>query len=256
MDTEIDEQTYKGFDLTAYSEPEKVKALINHLELDGETDTIVEGRNDEYSINQRKVKRGDSPKQYFDAITNFKLLLTSKQRDKINSYLKLLGEIEAGDCKVRDKLYKQISKAVELKKDTEEYKVCKKHGLYVVNILYHLLWLPDRSDKETPDYVTAYREAWFGRMPKDFREFSDEDDGEYRVLTDDEADSAAESYFDSEGEYMWREAVRAENTMSGYDDWVKEVISNDGRGSLISSYDGCENEEKVDDEWYYIYRTG
>ena len=28
----------------------------------------------------------------------------------------------------------------------------------------------------------------------------------------------------------------------------------DGRGHIISRYDGCENEEKVNGTWYYIFR--
>jgi len=39
------------------------------------------------------------------------------------------------------------------------------------------------------------------------------------------------------------------------DDFIDEVISADGRGHTISSYDGVENEVVYQDEWYYIYRT-
>tara|TARA_R110002051_G_scaffold121622_1_gene194741 strand:+ start:1868 stop:3640 length:1773 start_codon:yes stop_codon:yes gene_type:complete len=39
------------------------------------------------------------------------------------------------------------------------------------------------------------------------------------------------------------------------DDFIDEVVSADGRGHTISSYDGVENEITYEDEWYYIYRT-
>ena len=39
------------------------------------------------------------------------------------------------------------------------------------------------------------------------------------------------------------------------DDFIEGVISSDGRGNGLSSYDGIENEWAVDGEWYYIYRT-
>ena len=39
------------------------------------------------------------------------------------------------------------------------------------------------------------------------------------------------------------------------DDFIEYVISSDGRGNGISSYDGVENEVVYNDEWYYIYRT-
>ena len=39
------------------------------------------------------------------------------------------------------------------------------------------------------------------------------------------------------------------------DDFIEDVISSDGRGHTLSSYDGEEGEVTYKDEWYYIYRT-
>ena len=39
------------------------------------------------------------------------------------------------------------------------------------------------------------------------------------------------------------------------DDFIEDVISSDGRGHTLSSYDGEEGEVIYKDEWYYIYRT-
>lgn len=38
------------------------------------------------------------------------------------------------------------------------------------------------------------------------------------------------------------------------DDFVEDAISSDGRGHFMNTYDGEENEIKVDGEYYYIYR--
>ena len=38
------------------------------------------------------------------------------------------------------------------------------------------------------------------------------------------------------------------------DDFIEDVISSDGRGHTISSYDGEEDEVYYKDETYYIYR--
>lgn len=38
------------------------------------------------------------------------------------------------------------------------------------------------------------------------------------------------------------------------DDFVDDAISSDGRGHFMNTYDGEENEIKVNDEYYYIYR--
>jgi hypothetical protein len=39
------------------------------------------------------------------------------------------------------------------------------------------------------------------------------------------------------------------------DSFIEDVISTDGRGHTLSTYDGHEHEIVFQDEWYYIYRT-
>jgi hypothetical protein len=39
------------------------------------------------------------------------------------------------------------------------------------------------------------------------------------------------------------------------DEFVRAVVSADGRGHTLAGYDHEENEERVGDEWLYIYRT-
>ena len=39
------------------------------------------------------------------------------------------------------------------------------------------------------------------------------------------------------------------------DAFIEDVISTDGRGHTLSSYDGNEGEVSFNDEWYYVYRT-
>lgn len=41
----------------------------------------------------------------------------------------------------------------------------------------------------------------------------------------------------------------------GFDEFAKAAIQSDGRGHFISSYDGKEYEEKIENTFYYIYRT-
>lgn len=108
----------------------------------------------------------------------------------------------------------------------------------------------------------------------------DADGGEYRVLTDGEADEATvEDIRDS----LWAfnasflvdylpdgvgeeiiEALRPQCeganeailSMVGnrFNDLVKGAIAADGRGHFLSGYDGEEREAKIGDEYYYIYR--
>lgn len=104
---------------------------------------------------------------------------------------------------------------------------------------------------------------------------------EYRVLTDEEADEAAESYIlDS----LWAfndwfladmtdlpsaifEALQpqCENANDaifavvaqtcGVKAFVEAAISADGRGHFLNFWDGSEDEIECDGEWYYIYRV-
>jgi hypothetical protein len=77
---------------------------------------------------------------------------------------------------------------------------------------------------------------------------------EYLVLTDEEADRYCEDYLDDSRE-IWVEAVSSNRTDDSWEEWKESVLKNDGRGSIISGYDGCENEEDVNGTTYYIYRT-
>ena len=102
---------------------------------------------------------------------------------------------------------------------------------------------------------------------------------DYLVLTDEEADDKAKEYIlDS----VWAftpsflssetgidievfEAIQGNGRCESNNDailsmikdengFVEEAIRSDGRGHFISSYDGHENEEVVNDTTYYIYR--
>lgn len=109
---------------------------------------------------------------------------------------------------------------------------------------------------------------------------------EYIVLTDTEADEETKGYIK---ESLWafnadfilshskignncnKAVIKAFQKMQGdlcenanelvfamiedFEDFVSDAIEADGRGHFLSSYDGEENEEKVNGQWFYIYRT-
>ncbi len=79
--------------------------------------------------------------------------------------------------------------------------------------------------------------------------------GEYRVLTDSEADEAFREALESYEDDMmsdWPETARA---YFDSERWQRDVKLGDGRGPTLSGYDGEEHEEQIDGEWYFIYRT-
>ena len=77
---------------------------------------------------------------------------------------------------------------------------------------------------------------------------------EYEILTDEEADERWEEelqyYID---EYILSEIPKFCQRYFDEEAWKRDARF-DGRGHSISHYDGCENEEKVNGTWYYIYR--
>lgn len=83
-----------------------------------------------------------------------------------------------------------------------------------------------------------------------------EEPGEYRVMTDSEADQAwdesLENYID---ECILPEVPESFRNYFDHEAWKRDARF-DGRGHSLSSYDGCEYEEQIDGEWYYIYRVG
>ena len=240
------EETYKNFDLNNFGKPEKAMAIIEYLDLDGEIDTIREENEETYYINEKKVKRGTSPKDYKKEIKIFKTLLTKKDIEDITSIINLGKKCSK---ETRDKVYynldKKIIRKVERKKDNEDIKWLLSKSLYVQNVLYHLL------DNEDKDYILCYREAWLNKRVKD-RRTDDTEYQEYLILTDDEADTKARESLEV-GE-IWMMAVQAGNTTSSLDDWIDDVLNIDGRANELNRYDGTEYSETINGTDYYIYR--
>lgn len=75
---------------------------------------------------------------------------------------------------------------------------------------------------------------------------------DYYVGTEDELTDIAHDYLDRD---LWVEAVNADSTDLGFEDWVDEVISMDGVGSVLNSWDGTSNEECVNNVYYTICRA-
>lgn len=242
-------------DTSEFDEPEKVRALIKNLSLNM-GDTIRES-GDYFVINPIMVLKGDSPKHYKDTIENIKKILTKEEIKLISNYIKRKKENE----KVRDKIYYSIEKRTdkfywrgnikkslptEITKVLEYFKNTDHTGIN--NTIYHLL------SKGKEDYVMCYKCAWQNKPIPNIQEWREEIDGEYKVLTDDEADRKANDYL-TDDEYCWKCAVENGQTTAGLQEWADDVLSIDGRGSVLNGYDGCEEYEQIDGIDYYIYRN-
>ena len=111
----------------------------------------------------------------------------------------------------------------------------------------------------------------------------DTPDGEYMVLTDEEADEKAKEYindtvwafnsnfiidhsdvldYDKASEKVV-EAIQEQyengneamkKLINDMDEFAQDAIESDGRGHFLNTYDGEENEQLLNDTWFYIYR--
>ncbi|MBN1682829.1 hypothetical protein JW865_04680 [Candidatus Bathyarchaeota archaeon] len=109
--------------------------------------------------------------------------------------------------------------------------------------------------------ITDYKKVALGKYldlePKEAEEDITTDDEEiynycgtdYYVLTEDEAQDKAEDYL---GDELWQMAVESGNTELGKKEWVEYVISEDGYGTTLNSYDGTEYYDE--DNKVYIMR--
>lgn len=235
-----------------FDEPERAEAIIKNLNL-SIGDTIRENENC-FVINPKMVLRGTTPKAYEKESKYFKDLCTPLMLEQMSSQIKKKKKF--GD-KQRDKFYNSFckkldnrlkvkslkeSEAVKYFTQEDSFKNCVA-GLH--NSVYHLL------DIERD--LNEFKLAWFNKPIPNTQTWDEENEGEYRVLTDYEADLACDDYFDDD--YLWKEAVESGNTTLGQEEWIKWVIDMDGRGQTLSGYDGVEEYEDVNNTTYYIYRT-
>lgn len=252
-------------DCSEFSEPEKAKALIKNLRL-SIGDIIKEHGDSYFIINPKMVLEGDTPEKYKREIEEVKNILTESEKKQISLYYRRKKE----DDKIRDKLYYGITKRVEklYNWDDENKKhkpktnskrnisVCKSldwisdhnHLSGFDNLIYHIL------DKKESNWVYCYRQAWFNKPIPNIQEWRETDEGEYHVLTDSEADYQAEEYL-TDDDSLWKQAVESGNTTDSLEDWAEYVLRMDGRGSILSGYDGSEDFETINGTDYYIYRT-
>lgn len=259
---------------------DKTMALAKHLEVDPAL--IENGYSDYFTVNERIVKRGKTPEQFQQVADDFRSLLNDEMRDTVTEAIlngckkvkvkvddeekeKLLSDIAY--TKVSEYLEPMAEKAEKRKeqlarldmqtwkppiKETPEdiYNRLKQDNMYVVNVLYHLV-KPD--DNYNQSYCDSLRRAWLGQPVSDTRTDETTYDGEYLVLTDDEADAWEEEGLRSLFSDMTGDV---QGFISNYLDVDKFVEDHSGnRGENINGYDGNEEEVEFEGTTYYIYRN-
>lgn len=128
----------------------------------------------------------------------------------------------------------------------------------------------DIADERSREFDNRLVEECYERGLIDDDDFEEDEDGDVdheqckkdnddliELMVEDmnnDYDDPVEWYKDNFGEEdLSRVAI--EKNLVDLDEVIEEVKSSDGRGATLSSYDGEENSEKVNGEYFYIYRT-
>ena len=144
-------------------------------------------------------------------------------------------------------------------------------------------YLDEDDDREITQYAKEQIEAideQIGEHLEELEEVDRESDREYLQDQIDALEEQKQDIIEDEDSYEWteegmEEAVERKLEEIRYDpmeyiemyeldvtnfidedEFVREVISSDGRGNGLAGYDGDEREVSYDDEWFYIYRIG
>lgn len=264
---------------------EKVLALAKHLNIDPAL--ISNDYGDYYTVNGRTVKEGKTPEQFKQLAADFRSLLSEEMQELVtDTILNPTREVEVENIVVKDDkseitkvkkplrevTYSRVKEYLEpiaekAKKRAEvlarldarpqppriedTYNKLKQDNLYVENILYTLTKEDDKYSRNT-NYTDSLRRAWLGQPISDTREDRVIDDGEYRVMDDDEADEAEREYL----EQLFDDIVEVPSHLEGYvdkDRWIDDQAGN--RGENLNGYDGTEDSVEFEGTTYYIYRN-
>lgn len=257
-------------DIAEFDEGEKAWALARSLGLKV-GDTLREHGNGSYfTVNPRMKLRGHAPEEYKIEVMHFKALCTPKMISMMSEAIKNKRDDDKFYGKFTTRLDKRVAFLKVQMANTDLKFIARTHeknaiayaavkyfdqpygsvvaGLH--NCVYFLLSKDEGRNKGANEFVLA----WFDKPIPNSQEWNEESDGEYRVLTDSEADQACEDYLDDSRD-CWVEAAKANQTDMGFEDWKEMVRDNDGRGNCLNHYDGGEEYEDIDGTTYYIYRT-
>lgn len=234
----------------------KISALANHLGVD--ESEIVERHNHRFEVNPHTRLVGTSPdearrlvKQLFDSLELARqrvLTLDDSVSRVLPAYMRepLTGSI------IRQVGYSTLKR--ELRVHAPETLEIARHE--VLNTLYYLCPETD-GEKYAVDYRDMLREAAQGIPIRDRRISELDHDGEYLVLTGEEAakefDESLDNYFD---ECVLPDLSETAQRYFDIDTWKRDARI-DGRGHCLAPYDSNETEvyDKEDDRYYYIYQT-
>ena len=247
---------------------EKGLALAEYLGISPEDVSVSNYDSDTFEIGARMTKRGISPSKAKEDVDALK-----KKLDAPICGMTVQGAIEwastqPGYIKCMFDLKAEIRAQFAFAKDLEEHicNLAEKRlppgqwiynmyraglGFDETNLLYHIF-----GNDDDAWHVKAYRLAWDNLPIEDTRESYHTNSGEYLVLEEDERDERATEYVRSYVEdVVLNEIPEAYQRWFDTEGFIEHVISTDGYGSQLATYDGEENETTYEGTWFYIYQT-
>jgi hypothetical protein len=200
--------------------------------------------------------------------------VTKKLATRMKKFFRMLKEEYAlNEASDSDPKVKALMQFLDLETDED---ISKEYGeVYDTPEGEYLVLTDDGADEALRDYISDT--VW--AFNYDFLSFFIDDDrlaqyyGISTTYYDEELDEEIDTGDFEEAFYMhmgysiedWIKHLQGQyengndellNLIGGnFDRFVRDAEMSDGRGHFLSGYDGVENEEKVGNEWYYIYRT-
>lgn len=252
---------------------------------DGELDDLYNSDDEEEKkkMNKRLEEKRVDEEDRIEALTQF-LGLDEEEKEEIevddetltydgNEYL-VLTDSEADDW--FERYQKDLWDDVGIQSFSESFQD------WIINNALDKSWFEDAMDEinrfycegivdeRSREFDNRLVEECYERGLIDNDDFEEDEDGDadheqckkdnddlIELMVEDmnnDYDDPVEWYKDTFGEESLSE-VAIEKNLVDLDTVIEELKSLDGRGNTLSSYDGSENEEKVNGEWFYIYRT-
>lgn len=124
-----------------------------------------------------------------------------------------------------------------------------------LNLCYYLdeSWFKEYFEESYNYYIEdiKYEE---GRLEKEMEDAGVETEEEYLYYLVNTIDDYIEEFKFQYGEEELNEVIKRNPSIIDEESLIDDIILNDGRGSIISSYDGQENEAYINNKWYFIYK--
>lgn len=124
-----------------------------------------------------------------------------------------------------------------------------------LNLCYYLdeSWFKEYFEESYNYYIEDIKYEK-GRLEKEMEDAGVETEEEYLGYLVNTIDDYIEEFKCLYGEEELNEVIKRNPSIIDEESLIDDIILNDGRGSIISSYDGQENEAFIHNKWYFIYK--